>query len=66
MSAVVITGAAGDLGRSLSASFLDDGHTVFGADIAPIELQEGLIRSSSTSPIERRRSRSPSALRPAA
>jgi NAD(P)-dependent dehydrogenase (short-subunit alcohol dehydrogenase family) len=43
MSAVVITGAAGDLGRSLSASFLDDGHTVFGADIAPIELQEGLI-----------------------
>jgi nucleoside-diphosphate-sugar epimerase len=35
MSAVVVTGAAGDLGRALSASFLADGHTVFGADIAP-------------------------------
>jgi NAD(P)-dependent dehydrogenase (short-subunit alcohol dehydrogenase family) len=37
MSAVVITGAAGDLGRALSASFLADGYTVLGADIAPIE-----------------------------
>ncbi len=27
MSAVVITGAAGDLGRALSASFLADGYT---------------------------------------
>jgi 3-oxoacyl-[acyl-carrier protein] reductase len=43
MSAVVATGAAGDLGRALSASFLADGHTVFGADIAPIEPRAGLI-----------------------
>jgi NAD(P)-dependent dehydrogenase (short-subunit alcohol dehydrogenase family) len=43
MSAVVITGAAGDLGRALAASFLADGHTVFGADIAPIEPCAGLI-----------------------
>ena len=43
MSAVVITGAAGDLGRALAASFLADGHTVFGADIAPIEPRAGLI-----------------------
>ncbi|MGH6917851.1 MAG: SDR family NAD(P)-dependent oxidoreductase, partial [Geminicoccaceae bacterium] len=43
MSAVVITGAAGDLGRALSASFLADGHTVLGADIAPIEPRERLI-----------------------
>jgi NAD(P)-dependent dehydrogenase (short-subunit alcohol dehydrogenase family) len=40
---MVITGAAGDLGRALSASFLRDGHTVFGADIAPVEPREGLI-----------------------
>jgi NAD(P)-dependent dehydrogenase (short-subunit alcohol dehydrogenase family) len=37
MSAVVITGAAGDLGRALSASFMADGHTVFGADVVAIE-----------------------------
>jgi 3-oxoacyl-[acyl-carrier protein] reductase len=43
MSAVVITGAAGDLGRALSASFLADGHTVFGADIASIEPRAGLV-----------------------
>jgi 2-hydroxycyclohexanecarboxyl-CoA dehydrogenase len=43
MSAVVITGAAGDLGRALSASFLGDGYTVFGADIAPIERRERLV-----------------------
>ena len=43
MSAVVITGAAGDLGRALSASFIADGHTVFGADIAPIAPRERLI-----------------------
>ena len=43
MSAVVITGAAGDLGRALSASFLADGYTVLGADIAPIEPRERLI-----------------------
>jgi NAD(P)-dependent dehydrogenase (short-subunit alcohol dehydrogenase family) len=43
MSAVVITGAAGDLGRALSASFLADGCTVFGADVAAIEPCERLI-----------------------
>jgi NAD(P)-dependent dehydrogenase (short-subunit alcohol dehydrogenase family) len=43
MSAVVITGAAGDLGRALSASFLADGYTVLGADIAPVEPGERLI-----------------------
>ena len=43
MSAVVITGAAGDLGRALSASFLADGYTVLGADIAPIEPRQRLI-----------------------
>jgi NAD(P)-dependent dehydrogenase (short-subunit alcohol dehydrogenase family) len=43
MSAVVITGAAGDLGRALSASFLADGYTVLAADIAPIEPGPRLI-----------------------
>lgn len=42
MSAVVITGAAGDLGRALCASFLADGYTVLAADIAPVEPREGL------------------------
>ncbi len=42
MPAAVITGAAGDLGRALSASFLADGFSVFGADIAPIEARAGL------------------------
>ena len=32
---VVITGAAGDLGRALCQRFLADGMTVFGADLAP-------------------------------
>src|SRR5262245_56596304 len=43
MSAVVIAGAAGDLGRALAASFLADGHPVLGADIGPIEARAGLI-----------------------
>ena len=43
MSAVVITGAAGDLGRALSASFLADSYTVLGADIAPVDPRERLI-----------------------
>jgi 3-oxoacyl-[acyl-carrier protein] reductase len=43
MSAVVITGAAGDLGRALTASFLGEDHTVFGADIVPLESRAGLI-----------------------
>jgi NAD(P)-dependent dehydrogenase (short-subunit alcohol dehydrogenase family) len=40
---VVITGAAGDLGRALCASFLTDGHTVLGADVAPVAPRAGLI-----------------------
>jgi 3-oxoacyl-[acyl-carrier protein] reductase len=43
MSAAVITGAAGDLGRALSASFLAEGYTVLGADIAPVAPRERLI-----------------------
>jgi 3-oxoacyl-[acyl-carrier protein] reductase len=43
MSAVVITGAGGDVGHALSASFLADGYTVFGADIAPVEPRAGVI-----------------------
>jgi NAD(P)-dependent dehydrogenase (short-subunit alcohol dehydrogenase family) len=39
----VVTGAAGDLGRALSASLLADGYTVYGADIAPIEARDGLM-----------------------
>jgi NAD(P)-dependent dehydrogenase (short-subunit alcohol dehydrogenase family) len=39
----VITGAAGDLGRALSASLLDDGYTVYAADIVPIEAQGGVV-----------------------
>jgi 3-oxoacyl-[acyl-carrier protein] reductase len=42
MPAVVITGAAGDLGQALTTSFLADGLSVFGADIAPIEPRPGL------------------------
>jgi NAD(P)-dependent dehydrogenase (short-subunit alcohol dehydrogenase family) len=40
---VVITGAAGDLGRALSARFLAGGDTVFGADVAPIPPRENLV-----------------------
>jgi NAD(P)-dependent dehydrogenase (short-subunit alcohol dehydrogenase family) len=40
---VVITGAAGDLGRALSVRFLATGDTVFGADVAPIPPREGLV-----------------------
>jgi NAD(P)-dependent dehydrogenase (short-subunit alcohol dehydrogenase family) len=43
MSAVVVTGAAGDLGRALSASFLRDGYTVFGADVAALEPGDRLV-----------------------
>ena len=42
MPAVVITGAAGDLGRALAASFVSDGFSVFAADIVPIEARPGL------------------------
>lgn len=40
---VVVTGAAGDLGRALSASFADDGRTVYAADVAPVEPRRGLV-----------------------
>ncbi len=43
MPAAVITGAAGDLGKALTAAFLADGLAVFGADIVPIEAHPGLI-----------------------
>ncbi len=42
MPAAVITGAAGDLGKALTASFLADGCSVFAADIVPIEAGPGL------------------------
>ncbi len=38
----VITGAAGDLGGALAESFLADGFSVYGADIAEIAPQNGL------------------------
>ncbi len=34
---VVVVGAAGDLGRALCKGFLEDGFTVFAADIAPVD-----------------------------
>lgn len=34
---VVVTGAAGDLGQALCSGFLDDGFTVFAADVASID-----------------------------
>ena len=34
---VVVTGAAGDLGRAVAESFLADGYRVYGADVAPLE-----------------------------
>ena len=42
MPAAVITGAAGDLGRALSAAFAGEGYAVFGGDIAPVPAQDGL------------------------
>jgi NAD(P)-dependent dehydrogenase (short-subunit alcohol dehydrogenase family) len=42
MPAAVITGAAGDLGKALTASFIGDGLSVFGADIVPLEPRPGL------------------------
>lgn len=39
---IVITGAAGDLGRALCSSFLADGFTVFAADLSLVPHQSGL------------------------
>ncbi len=41
--AVVVTGAAGDLGRALSESFANDGFLVYGADIAPVPAAPGVV-----------------------
>src|SRR5690349_4862803 len=40
---VVITGAAGDLGRALCTAYLADGLTVFAADLSPPEPRQGLV-----------------------
>lgn len=40
---VVVTGAAGDMGAALCASFLADGFTVFGADLVVPPEQDGLV-----------------------
>jgi NAD(P)-dependent dehydrogenase (short-subunit alcohol dehydrogenase family) len=43
MRAVVITGAAGDLGRALTERFLAEGDTVFGADLVAQPPRAGLV-----------------------
>jgi NAD(P)-dependent dehydrogenase (short-subunit alcohol dehydrogenase family) len=43
MSATVITGAAGDLGRALCDSFLADGYTVFAADVRSLVKPDGIV-----------------------
>jgi 3-oxoacyl-[acyl-carrier protein] reductase len=43
MTAVVVTGAAGDLGQALSEAFLADGHAVYGGDVVPVEPRAGLM-----------------------
>jgi 3-oxoacyl-[acyl-carrier protein] reductase len=43
MSAAVITGAAGNLGRALTEAFLAEGYNVYGGDIAPVEPRAGLV-----------------------
>lgn len=40
---VVVTGAAGDMGAALCASFLADGFAVFGADVVAPPVQDGLV-----------------------
>jgi NAD(P)-dependent dehydrogenase (short-subunit alcohol dehydrogenase family) len=43
MTAVVVTGAAGDLGQALAEAFLADGHAVYGGDVVPVEPRAGLM-----------------------
>ena len=43
MTAAVITGAAGDLGRALCEAFLADGRCVYGGDIVPVAPRAGLV-----------------------
>lgn len=40
---VVITGAAGDLGRAAAESFIASGYRVYGADLVPLEARPGLV-----------------------
>lgn len=40
---VVVTGAAGDLGRALTQSFRNDGYAVFAADLAALAPEAGVI-----------------------
>jgi NAD(P)-dependent dehydrogenase (short-subunit alcohol dehydrogenase family) len=42
VSAAVITGAAGDLGRALTEAFVAEGYHVFGGDLRPLEPRAGL------------------------
>ena len=43
MTAAVISGAAGDLGRALSEAFLAEGYRVYGGDVVPVEPRAGLV-----------------------
>jgi len=43
VAGAVVTGAAGDLGRAVAESFMADGYRVYGADLAPLEPQPGLV-----------------------
>jgi NAD(P)-dependent dehydrogenase (short-subunit alcohol dehydrogenase family) len=43
MTAAVITGAAGDLGRALAEVFLAEGYRVYGGDIVPVAPCSGLV-----------------------
>jgi NAD(P)-dependent dehydrogenase (short-subunit alcohol dehydrogenase family) len=43
VTAAVITGAAGDLGRALSEAFLAEGYRVYGGDIVPVAPRAGLV-----------------------
>ena len=40
---VVVTGAAGDMGRAVAESFLADGFVVYGADVRPVPARDGLV-----------------------